>query len=123
MNGFEYKVRAHRNAIEVAPVGRVDSGRARGFESILMGLARGCREHLVLNLTDLTFVSSPGLRAILLSAHETRSKGDRHFLVCTPQPQIEDLLKTTGFDKRLEMRTARKAAIDELARTSVPAGR
>ena len=115
MKRFDCNVRPHRNAIEIRPAGRVGSGVAAGFERILKAFVRGSREHLLLNLAELEFVSSPGLRAILLASHEVRA-ANRRFLVCTPQPRIEELLGTTGFDRRLDMRDDPKTAVDELAK-------
>ena len=119
MTRFQCIVDAHAKTIEVKATGSLGSGNAGAFHTSLMALARGCEEHLVVNVTGLRFVSSTGLRAILMAAQHLRSE-KRKFLLCGLQPKIEHVLKTTGFDRRIEIRPTREDALRELAESSDP---
>ena len=114
MHRFQCTVDAHKNTIEVKATGSLGSGTAGSFHTCLMAIARGCEQHLVVNVTGLRFVSSTGLRAILMAAQRLRADKKR-FLLCGLQPKIADVLKTTGFDRRIEIRETRQEALTELA--------
>ena len=114
MKRFQVVVDAHRKNIEVKATGSLGSDSAVAFDTVLMTLARGCEQHLTLNLTGLRFVASTGLRAMLRAAQVIHGKKMR-FMVCGLQPNIEDVLKTTGFDKRFEITSNRDDAMKALS--------
>ena len=121
INKFECTVDRHKKVIEITPAGRLDSGQVATFEKILINRINKGDEHVVINFSKLIFVSSSGLRILLLGAkHVLAKKGT--FLICAPRPQIKDLLKTAGFQKLLKIRDDRDAALQEAAEAAGCAG-
>ena len=121
INKFECTVDRHKKVIEITPAGRLDSGQVAVFEKILLNRINKGDEHVVINFSKLIFVSSSGLRILLLGAkHLLAKKGT--FLICAPRPQIKDLLKTAGFQKLLKIRDDRDAALQEAAEAAGCAG-
>ena len=121
INKFECTVDRHKKVVEITPAGRLDSGQVSAFEKILLNRINKGDEHVVINFSKLIFVSSSGLRILLLGAkHLLAKKGT--FLICAPRPQIKDLLKTAGFQKLLKIRDDRDEALQEAAEAAGCAG-
>jgi anti-sigma B factor antagonist len=81
-------------------MGRVDSDSAPKMDEALQKLLER-NNQLVLNLQDVEYMSSAGLRAIV-RAYQTAQKtgGDVH-LACVPEP-IEGVLLTVGMNQMLK---------------------
>ena len=120
MNRLLCSVEAHKNKIEVRVYGRLGSGQAEGFCRILAAMANGAKDHLVLDLMGLIFISSAGLQGLWQTAQTMRGSG-RKFLLCGVQPRILGLLETSGFDKWIEMRPERQTALAETREAGPPA--
>jgi len=82
--------------------GRVDSETAPELDSALIKVLDDKQNRLVLNLQDVEYMSSAGLRAIV-KAHQTAQKsgGDVH-LAAVSEP-IEVILRTVGMMQMLKM--------------------
>ena len=121
MTKFECPVVRHKKVIELVPTGRLDSGQVAVFEKILLNRINKGDLHIVVNFTNLVFVSSSGLRILLLGGKLLTTK-EGTFIICAPGPQIRDLLKTAGFQKLLTIRDERDAALAEAAEAAGCAG-
>jgi anti-anti-sigma factor len=54
-------------------------------------------------LSGLDYVSSAGLRVLLVAAKAAKGKGGK-VVLSSPKPAILEVLKISGFDKILEVR-------------------
>ncbi len=90
------------NAVTIALSGRIDSNNAAEAESMIMGRVAG-REKLpvVLDMTDLQFISSAGLRVIL----RLKKKNPDLRLTCV-SPEVYDILEMTGFTEMMSVEKA-----------------
>ncbi len=80
--------------LEIALEGRLDTMTAPELETELnQSLANA--ESLVLDFTNLEYISSAGLR-VLLSAHKTMSK-KRGMKVCHVNQVVQEVFEVTGF--------------------------
>ena len=70
---------------------------------------------MVLEVADLTYVASSGLRAMLQAARTLAARSGR-FMLCAPSANLRSLLKVTGFDQLLETFDTRTAALSALQR-------
>lgn len=52
---------------------------------------------IAVDLTDVSFMASMGIRTLMLSAKAAVNKGGKMVLV-NPQPSVEKVLRTTGVD-------------------------
>lgn len=87
------------------PIGRLDSATAASHESALLGLLDGEVSSVTVDLSQLDYLSSAGLRVLLLAARAARSRGGSLVLE-SPKPQILEVLRISGFDRILTIRNA-----------------
>jgi anti-sigma B factor antagonist len=85
-----------RDGVTVAAIrGKIDSASAPAAQEYLLPLAEpGCR--LVLDLGELNFLSSAGLRVLLLLYREAAAAQGTVALAALPEA-IRDTLRNTGF--------------------------
>jgi anti-anti-sigma factor len=90
--------------------GRLDSETARAFEDTLTAtLDRGVRA-LALDLSGLEYVSSAGLRLLLLAAKRTKAEA-APFTLFGLQPQVAKVLEVSGFARILPIAAGREEAL------------
>ena len=77
--------------------GRVDSANAREFEQALSS-AIGDDRKVILDLGDLSYISSSGLRILLLVAKSLRTRG-AEFALCSLSDPIREVFEISGFDQ------------------------
>jgi len=77
--------------------GRVDSTNAGAFEEGLVPQVEKEDTGMVLDLGPLEYISSAGLRVILMAAKAAK-KGGVHFAICALNDEIAELFSITGFD-------------------------
>ena len=80
--------------------GRIDSSNAGAFEQGLLPQVNGEETGMVLDLGALDYISSAGLRVILMAA-KAAGKSGIHFAICALNDPIAELFSITGFDKVL----------------------
>lgn len=79
----------------VAVSGRLDSNTAAALEAVLPARVKA-NPKLVLDLTDTPYVSSAGLRVLLIGAKAARAAG--HKLVLTGlSPSVREVFDISGF--------------------------
>ena len=110
------------NALVVSVEGRVDWSGAQGFGLFLDDLVRRHGpEPIILDAEHLTYISSGGIRAVLIAAR-AQAHRSAPFAICSPQNSLlRSLLTTTGFDKALEIHETRDAALQALGVSGEPA--
>ncbi|MDE0101926.1 MAG: STAS domain-containing protein [Bryobacterales bacterium] len=89
---------------------RVDSTNAREFERTLMRLAGGADRGMVVDCEGLAYISSAGLRAVLLVRKSLKSQGKR-FAMCGLGHPIREVFAISGFEKIIPLFGSRDAAV------------
>ena len=93
--------------------GRVDASNAGSVEEKLLSLiARGDRRILV-DGADLDYISSAGLRALLVAAKRLRNDGGRMGL-CALQDYVKEILDMVNLTAVLEVYATQKDAIAQM---------
>lgn len=82
--------------------GKIDALTSDEFQNIVLK-AFTKSKNVVLNLEGVTYMSSAGLRALVLGEKTARSKGGQ-MVIINLQPQVHEVLKVTGFDSLLDSR-------------------
>lgn len=80
--------------------GRVDHANADGFKAGLWPHLAECRAggcQLVLDLGGLEYISSAGLRVLMLAAREARAQGGT-LVVCALQPVVDEIFQISRFN-------------------------
>jgi anti-sigma B factor antagonist len=85
------------NVTKVVLAGRIDIAGAREIE-MPMAVIAGSRRAVVVDLSAVEFMASLGLRGIVVSARSIISKRGKIVLLM-PQPQVEEVITTTGIDQ------------------------
>jgi anti-sigma B factor antagonist len=85
------------NVTKVVLAGRIDIAGAREIE-MPMAVVAGSRRAVVVDLSAVDFMASLGLRGIVVSARSIISKRGKIVLLM-PQPQVEEVITTTGIDQ------------------------
>ena len=107
------KERDH-DVLVLLPIGRLDSGNAHSFESIVMKHISGGEQCLIVDFSRLKFISSSGMRVLLIATKALRaSKGK--IALCAMQNHIEEVFRISGFDQIIPIRDSRKSALDVVA--------
>lgn len=92
--------------------GRLDVATAPAAQARLLEmLASGSA--LIADMTDVAYVSSAGLRVLLMAAKQAKSRG-AHFGLIGPQPSVREVLAMSGFDKIIQVHPDLDTAIGTL---------
>jgi anti-anti-sigma factor len=78
--------------------GKINSLSAPEFEKGLEEMIQGEAKHLIVNLQDVDYLSSAGLRTILRIAKRLEKK-DRKLAFVGAQELVADVIRITGVDK------------------------
>ena len=92
------------------PVGRLDSANAHTFESITMDHINNGEQHLIVDFSRLDFISSSGLRVLLIAAKKLHaSKGK--LVLCEMQNHIHEIFYISGFNQIIPIHHSRQSAM------------
>lgn len=94
--------------------GQINSANATGLEADLMGHVDKGQYKIVLDLARLNYISSAGLRVVLMLAKRLKQGGGALSL-CNIQPAVREVFDISGFLAILPVRDTREDAISSLA--------
>ena len=81
---------------------RVDGGNARAFQDELETIIGDDDRTVILDLQRLLYISSAGLRVILLTA-KNLGRREVKFAVCSLTDPVQEVFKVSGFDKIIKV--------------------
>ena len=84
-----------------SPRGRIDGTNAAAAESDVKTLLSEAGPNLVFDLTSVDYLSSAGLRVVLVAAKTSRAGGGKTVLAGA-RPAVQEILKMSGFDRIVE---------------------
>ena len=96
---MEIKTNAEGSTLTISVSGRVDTVTAPELEA---GLKFGDATHVVLDLSDVPYMSSAGLR-LLLTAHKAMMAKGGELKITNIQPTVKEVLDITGFSDILNI--------------------
>jgi len=97
------------DATILVPLARVDSATAKAFEARVIAAIGAGSARIVIDFSHLDYISSAGLRVVLVGAKMTRAP--RKFALCGMKPQIREVFDVSGFSKILAIFADRAAAL------------
>jgi anti-anti-sigma factor len=92
---------------------RVDGANAREFQDALEAAIEESDRVVILNLERLSYISSAGLRVILLTA-KVLGRQDARFAACSLSDSIREVFEVSGFDKIIPIHDSQADAIAAL---------
>ena len=113
---MDIEVAEERNdgVLVLLPVGRLDSGNVNAFETNVMQRIGGGERRLIIDFSRLEFISSSGLRVLLLAAKALKT-GAGTMVLCSMKPHVEDVFRISGFDRFIPVKSSRAAALETWA--------
>ncbi|MBO5620850.1 MAG: STAS domain-containing protein [Butyrivibrio sp.] len=87
------------DSLQLNIAGKVDAISAPELQNEVLKSFQKSR-NVIMNFADVTYISSAGLRALLIGQKTASSKGGK-FLVINCNDSIKDVLRVTGLDKVL----------------------
>ncbi len=106
---MEIKEEAIGEAVVLIPQSRVDSATAKVFEGKVVAVVNSGAPRVIIDFSDLDYISSAGLRVVLVGAKMTRAP--RKFALCGMKPQIREIFDVSGFSKILAIHPDRDTAL------------
>lgn len=97
------------DATVLAPRPGVDSSTAKQFEETLLAAIERGSGKVVIDFSDLDYISSAGLRTIIIGAKAARSKGGK-LILCSMRNHIRTVFDTSGFAKLVPIVARRQDA-------------
>ena len=99
------------NGVLIAcPQGRVDGSNAQVFQRLLLVAAKASEGPVILDCTDLAFISSAGLGGILFVV-KGLAEADRRVLLCSRSKPVEKTLRISGFEQLVPIHGSRSEAL------------
>ena len=97
-------------ALVLSPVGRLDSANAHSFERTVMGHVGGGERRIVIDFGQLNFISSSGLRILLIVAKALRTDGGK-LVLCSMKDHIREVFDISGFGQIIPIEDSLEGAL------------
>jgi anti-sigma B factor antagonist len=97
-------------ATVVAAVGRIDSITAKPLEENLLGVIQEGPPALVVDFTGVDYISSAGLRVLLVAAKKSKAAQCK-FALCSLQPAVREVFEISGFGTIIAIHADRAGAL------------
>ncbi|HEY7321779.1 MAG TPA: STAS domain-containing protein [Candidatus Binatia bacterium] len=104
MKELEITLRRSESAVILHAAGPVDNNTAAQLQEPLLRAAEAPTQAVELDLAEVSYMSSAGLRVIVLAAKKLQKRGERLRLVNVP-PQIYNVLNLAGFTSFIDIKT------------------
>ena len=102
MATLEITVQRSESAVVLHAAGPVDSRTAAQLQEPLLKAAEAPSGGVVLDVAEVSYMSSAGLRTLLLAAKTLQKRGERLKLLNVPPP-IQNLLTLSGFTTFIDL--------------------
>ena len=98
---MEVSTVSHGHALVIAVTGRLDGETAPEFETRMLDLIAQGHRRIIIDLIGLRYISSAGLRVLLVAAKRLRPEAGQLRLVA-PGGLVSKVLGAAGFEEILE---------------------
>lgn len=99
---MDIKVRESGNFRILDLTGRLDTGTSPGAEASINQVLEGGHNRIVINLARTDYVSSSGLRVLLVTAKKI-SAASGSLKICQPNDVVKEILDISGFSTILDV--------------------
>ncbi len=94
----------------VQPRGRLDANGTTYLESELEGLAQDSHHRVVVDFHQVSYISSTGLRTLLLAVRRAKRHGG-DVKLCSLNPAVRKIFRMAGFDMILDIHDTEEQAV------------
>ncbi len=103
----------HETSVVVAVKGRLDAVSSPEFDRVLTGLMEEGNKDFVLDFGALDYISSAGLRSVLLAAKKLKTKGKRLALAAL-KDVVREVFDISGFSTIIAVYPSTQAALNDI---------
>lgn len=107
---MEVKIDRENETLIASVAGRIDGVTAREFEDKIKSAIKEDDGTVIIDMDAVSYVSSAGLRAILLIAKELQRR-DAKFALCSLADPIYEIFSISGFNKIIKIHASRAEAL------------
>lgn len=110
---MECKIHTFANVVLIEVEGRIDHGTAPAFGSAMLPHVEGCsgeEKKLLIDLGKVNYMSSAGLRVLMIAAKGCR-KQDGKMALAGLQPTVQEVFKIGRFDMVFEVFASARDAL------------
>ena len=103
--------------------GRIDHTTAKDFENLLLPQLDGCTgesKKILLDLSQLNFISSAGLRVLMIAAKQCKKQNGKMVLAAL-QPMIQEIFQISRFDTVFEIFPTVESAMETISAAAAAA--
>lgn len=114
---LEFSQSRFADVLVVQVSGRVDHATADAFKAGLWPHLASCSaggDKLLLDLSQLEYISSAGLRVLMLAARDVKTR-DGLLVVCELQPVVNEIFEISRFNIVFRVYPALRAALSDLS--------
>ena len=110
---MEIKIKEINEVTVVGIEGKLDTSTSPEAVAKIGNLLDDGQKKIILNLENLNYLSSSGLRVFLVLAKRLKSSGGI-IKLCCPNDVVKDILDISGFDTIIDVRNTEEEAISEM---------
>ncbi len=113
--------KTHSDILVLSPAGRIDHANSEDFRNSMAPFIDRCTrdgESIVLDLGDVDYISSAGLRCFMLAEKQTKAQGGT-IVVAAMQPVVKEIFEISRFTLVFETFDTVQAAIARLSPTAL----
>ena len=101
------------DAVILVLSGKLDATTAKTFEDRILGVINSGTQRVVVDLSQLDYVSSSGLRVFILAAKRLQTV-DGKIVLCSMKDHVRQVFDLAGFSSMLSIYATRDEAIKSL---------
>ena len=109
-SSMDIKTESSNGTLIAKAEGRIDGVNARDFEEAMKAAINSDYSTVIIDLEGLSYISSAGLRVILLIA-KTLRKRNAELVLCSLSNPIREVFEISGFDKIIPVHASREQAL------------
>ena len=116
-------VKRFADTVVLFPLGRVDHATADKLKAELaphMGNCAGERDRVVIDMTGVEYISSVGLRVLMLASKQAKAQGCT-LAVCGLQPVVREIFEISRFNLVLKVFPALREALGAISADALAA--
>lgn len=109
---IEVQEEHQEGVLVLVPVGRIDSSNAPGFERLINNHIDDGETNIIVDFGRLSFISSSGMRVLLIAAKSVRGAPDGKLVLCGMRDSIREIFSISGFDAIIPVVSTRADAMN-----------
>ena len=115
--------RRFADAVVVSPAGRIDQSSADAFKDALAPFLEHCAaggDRVVVDLSDLQYISSAGLRVLMLAAKQTKAQQGT-LVLAGLQPLVREIFEISRFTLVFDIAPSLREALAKASASALTA--